>query len=152
MKNFTRLFGIIALVAVIGFSMTACEQESEPEGDSSTAGRLTITGLSSYNGKQLGTALFYPYTFSGDYSLNTTPNNNFTDYSLPTINGGSCTVYVWKQTLSGNSVGEPKSYTGNDQNVKYDVDIKDGANFVASGTVTVNFTNGIGSGAFVPNP
>ena len=31
MKNFFKLFGIIALVAVIGFSMTGCENDSDPD-------------------------------------------------------------------------------------------------------------------------
>jgi len=48
MKNTVKLFGIIVLVALIGFSIAGCGDMDES--DSSTDGRLTITGLNSYNG------------------------------------------------------------------------------------------------------
>ena len=40
MKNLLKLFGIIALVAVIGFSMSACKDTPDPQG------KLTITNFS----------------------------------------------------------------------------------------------------------
>ena len=50
MKNVFKLFGIIALVAAIGFSMVACEDGvggggGGGGGGSGSAGTLTITGL-----------------------------------------------------------------------------------------------------------
>ena len=45
MKNMAKLFGIIALVALIGFSMTACDDEgtSSPAGGGGGGGLPTIT-------------------------------------------------------------------------------------------------------------
>jgi hypothetical protein len=54
MKNIFKLLGIIALAAVIGFSMTACDDGDD--GVVITPKSIKITGLSAYNG-QTGTLL-----------------------------------------------------------------------------------------------
>jgi hypothetical protein len=71
MRNFFKLFGIIALVAVIGFSMAACSDDSDKDkdsgknnnssgGDSSSSNEksIKITGLDEFNGSsfELGLA------------------------------------------------------------------------------------------------
>ncbi|MDR2942430.1 MAG: hypothetical protein LBV17_07560 [Treponema sp.] len=43
MKNFWKIFGIIALVAIIGFSMLACEEESSDDDDSDVDSETTLT-------------------------------------------------------------------------------------------------------------
>jgi hypothetical protein len=45
MKNFTRLFGIIALVAVIGFGMAACEDDSEDTSDALAGTWIAENGM-----------------------------------------------------------------------------------------------------------
>jgi hypothetical protein len=47
MKNILKFFGIIVLVTVIGFSMTACEEDEDCK-HTGTA-KITITDLSEYN-------------------------------------------------------------------------------------------------------
>jgi hypothetical protein len=70
MKNFLKLLGIIALVAVIGFSMAACKTDDDGGGNSggnnsggngggsSSAKSIKITGLDDFYGSsyQLGLA------------------------------------------------------------------------------------------------
>jgi len=138
MKNTIKVFGIITIVAVIGFSMSACGEEEES--DSSTAGRLTITGLSSYNGRKI-TALI-----NGDDSFPLTNTNSITGVEGPLIiNGDSVTFYVWRR--SGTHI---KSYTGNDRMV-FNVIIENIGVGQTDGKVTVDFAKGVGSGAFVPD-
>jgi hypothetical protein len=139
MKNLAKLIGIIAIVTVIGFSMAACDEENgdNDEDDPSTNGRLTITSLGSYTN----------YTILCDSgSNNISPMHNISNGTM--ITGNSFTFDVWKW----DSKGHKRNYTGNDQNVTF--------NFTLSGqvtsnnvrgTVTVNFSNGQATGAFVPN-
>jgi hypothetical protein len=88
MKNTVKLFGnltrahsakvplvIIALVAVLGFSMAACDDDPGDPPDEytselkevTTAGRLTITGLNVYNGKKI----YAPNNFKVDATIPT---------------------------------------------------------------------------------
>jgi hypothetical protein len=48
MRNTIKLLGIIALVAVIGFSMTACDQALPTTDDPDLQTVITITGLSEH--------------------------------------------------------------------------------------------------------
>ena len=50
MKNFVKWFGIIALVAVIGFSTTSCEPEPEPTGTIKVTNDSTLTYDITVNG------------------------------------------------------------------------------------------------------
>jgi len=138
MKNTIKVLGIIAIVAVIGFSMAACGGDDEGD-DSSTAGRLIITGLSSYNGWKITAA------GTNELDLPLTSQNNYSSSVEIVINDVSVTLYVWKYEK-----GRLKNYTGNDQNVKFSVTLSKDGN-VADGTVTANFANGQASGAFVPD-
>jgi len=52
MKNTIKLFGIIALVAFIGFSMTACEVDPDDTNDTSGGGTFVLTDIpEAFNGK-----------------------------------------------------------------------------------------------------
>ena len=141
MKNTIKVLGIIAIVAVIGFSMAACGGDDEDD-DSSTAGRLTITGLSSYNGWKIAAGHYG----ANEVTLSLTTQNNNGSIGEIVINGASVTFYVWKYEN-----GRSKNYTGNDQNVEFSVSLDKDANH-AGGNLTVNFANGQASGAFVSNP
>ena len=138
MKNFIKLIGIIATVAVIGLSMTGCQEEDKGGG----GGSLTITGLSSNNGKyvigrnQLGTELLVA---GGERKDNKTYGGLITD--------GKVTLKVW---LQGFNVSE---YTGSDANVYIILYFKDSAEPLtdteiligSSKFVTVTFNKGVGS-------
>jgi hypothetical protein len=171
-----RLFGTqshwlcaIALVAVIGFSMTACEDPNpddvltHEEKEANTAGRLTITGLSAYNGKELSVDSVNVNDDDDTYSktlwcIKTASNIYwYKNGKLDSITGGDV---VFGTTITGSSVSLKvflvkdgnafESYTGNDQNVKFLVDINIGGETGwVTGYVTVNFSNGQASGAFV---
>jgi len=123
MKNIFKLFGIIAIVAVIGFSFVACDEEVE-EDDSSTSGRLTITGLSSYNGWKIQSVSppidLTTYEQASDLGVT---NNNNKDQTEVTINGDSVTYYVWKTSKKAltDHNWHWKNYNGNDQNVVFNV-------------------------------
>jgi len=59
MKNLFKVFGIIALVAIIGFSFTACGGDDDGDGTGGgggggSGGTLTITNIpAEYNGKNI---------------------------------------------------------------------------------------------------
>jgi hypothetical protein len=122
-----------------------------------TNGRLTITGFpNNYNGlrvvanaeignRQLGAYKDITKLFLG--------NGNF-DWK-GTITNGSVTLNVW-QTVG--SLYSWNAYSGNDKNVRFDIDIwnANGDFFgtansggTADGYADVNFNNGIGTGTFV---
>jgi hypothetical protein len=184
-----RLFGIAAIVAVIGLSMAACEEPPDFEGtreeykEAATAGRLTITGLSEYNGKEISAGYYYDdggNSLSNPLHAYQTVHDAYHYYNGKleciswdgdrvngTITGDQVTLKVFRQgdDHEGNIGGFPlsyigawESYTGNDQNVEFDVVIYNAVYYTEghywgnkNGKVTLNFTNGIGSGAFVPN-
>jgi len=129
-----------------------------------TDGRLTITGLGAYNGNYV--AKVQDEAMGKSY-FDDAGNvhwqrflyvDNFNDSNDTLISGGSVTLKVWECPEGGGRV----SYTGNDQNVTFYVDIFSRSSFdmggvndeylLAEGTVTVNFTNGIGTGTFTPRP
>jgi hypothetical protein len=168
MKNTIKVFGIIAIVAVIGFSMAACEEPGPPEEyEAKTSGQLIITGLGAYNGK----TIYIPY---GDFDDHNAPiplgsaingynpssdNSYVVRYSSEvTVASGRAVykVFVYKDKQKGKGKGGLQSYSGNDQNVRFSIDFPNGdvvdneGNYV-TGSVTVNFTNGQATGAFFPN-
>jgi len=147
MKSFIKIFGIVALVAAIGFSVVGCESEEEEDDD----GELTITGLGDYNGKYAiaiggnekedGLRLWAAASIDMEKQIITGSK----------ISGGSVTLKVWKRE-SGDKLS---SYSGNDT-VLMSVAILNKALFddeseseiVADGIVTVTFKNGVASGVF----
>jgi len=116
MKNLIKFIGIIALAAVIGFSMTSCEEPaSSGITIQSTSGSLTITGLDAYNGKHamafgfdgLGedASMFFAYE-----NISTAPS-----MTLGTVSGGQVTLKVWEVDADMDSeTAVFKGYSGND--------------------------------------
>ena len=166
MKNMVKLCGIIALVAVIGFTLVACGEQTKDQEyyEATTAGRLTITGLSAYNGRGIG-AWAWPNTGSlilyaceraqNQYNPNENHSGIYETFPATITNGQAVLkVFVDRGNRISGKNGGWGNYTGNDQNVNFtvlvDVDTLGFGNDI--GTVTVNFTNGIGSGAFTPYP
>jgi hypothetical protein len=149
MKNFFKLFGVIALVAVIGFLMAGCKNNDNNNDDDDitvqeTSGKLTINGLGSYNGKYV-----MAVELKEADNLAAAAQIDAKKVKGGKIANGSVTLKVWK--VSGTSI---LNYNGNDKTVEFSVTIHNAETINASiatgyGTVTVNFTNGVGSGSFI---
>jgi len=165
MKNTIKVFGIIAIVAVIGLAMAACGEEpvtfTSEDKEVTSSGQLTITGLSAYNGRKIN-AYGSGLTSSGDsvrlFAYQTAYNvYSYEDGKLVnieaghgtdgTITGGQVTLKVFGMKINSYG-GEFASYTGNDLNVSFGVMID---NSSVGSVMNVNFNNGVGSGAFVPD-
>ena len=165
MKNCAKLLGFMALMMITGF-MAACLTDKNPTEipdydelrEAVTDGRLTITGLSDYEGQCIAAhvTLYNVYLVACESIFHAYLDGEFLGYvgesADSTVNNGQVTLKVFKET-DGSSWYE--NYNGNDQNITFHVGICDiddvGVEGVYSvyGTVTVNFTNGIGSGIFV---
>jgi len=156
MKKTIKVFGIIAIVAVIGFSFTACEDE--PEGDkvtvNETSGRLTITGIPAQNnGKWI-----YGVGTPGLRAGNGIVHESGLTYHLKGVQivDGSATLKVWKEreenigSSSKNLILD--NYIGNDNAsfYLYIINVEAGGRTdIISGSINnVNFSNGIASSAF----
>ena len=164
MKNTIKVFGIIAIVAVIGFSMAACEEPGPPEEyEATTSGRLIITGLGAYNGKTISLS---PNGVWDDHTpmplgsaINGYNPSSETSYVVSsslevTIASGQAVykVFVYKGNQKGKGKGGMQSYTGNDQNVRFSFSevVDSEGNYVFGKDVTVSFSNGQATGAFFP--
>ena len=169
MKNTVKLFGIIAIIAVIGLSMVACEPENTTKDDeiieATTAGQLTITGMDDFNGLEIDTNTGFAASDGSSFILAIC--ERATNKYNPNEGGSSQNWETFPATVSGGQVvlkvfvnkghqlgkgGGYQSYTGNDQDVHFAIytspTVQVGG--VPVGMVTVNFANGIGTGVFVP--
>jgi hypothetical protein len=152
MKNAIKNFEIIAIIAIIGFSLITCDDGSGDGGSGNnggsvdTAGRITFTGLSEYNGKYV-----YGGTRDGDGSPSLHASAS-TSTTGKMIENGSVTLKVWKFDKLVNTL---VNYEGNDKNVIFFVTITDNSNpqstvLKSLASPPVSFTNGIATVAF-PN-
>jgi len=153
MKNIIKLIRIISLVAIIGFSIVACEQVDVTE--ATTDGRLTIAGLDAYNGMKIeayyNDDIWLHAAGRAENFYQSSDNTSGMEKTYPaTITGGEVIlkVFLTKNGTTGNGKnnGGYYNYIGNHKNVRFSVSINESAFF---GSVTVNFTSGIGSGVFV---
>jgi len=169
MKKTNKLFGairsiaIIALVAVIGFSMATCGGDEE-EGDKvtstystpSTNVHLTISGLGAYEGKYVRWGANAMQSGSGKIFES---GKHTQTWVLPQISGGSATLNVWGQNYSGwtglteskdlNFTRSAMIYIFNSQSIT-DNDVNsqsadDPVPVATSSSTSVTFTNGVGS-------
>jgi len=159
MKNKINSLVIIALIAIIGFTIAACDQVDVTE--ATTNGQLTITGLSAHIGKKIEathheSTLWLVATGRAENFYQSSDDTSGPEKTYPpTINGDEVILKVFylknpqHSNLKGKNNGGYHNYTGNHPNVQFTVHTNEGYVF---GSVTVNFTNGIGSGVFVPNP
>ena len=102
MKNTIKVFGIIALVAVIGFSMAACKDDDNGGGGGGGGGGVqndpgdlagTWTGnIGGYNAI---------VTISGSGWIMTASNANFYDSGYFIRNGNTATLYLSSGTNNG---------------------------------------------------
>jgi hypothetical protein len=163
MKSIVKLFGIIAFAAVIGFSMASCggddDKGNDGKGDGNkggntvqeTSGRLTITGLASYNGK------FVVAMQDGIGGLIAAADMNAGSLMKGgKVANGSVTLKVWKTAETTTGTATASNYAGSDANVSFSVliinnetiDQSSASSPAGVGTVKVSFTNGVGSGSY----
>jgi len=105
MKNTIKLFGVIALAAIIGFSMVSCI-DLDDDGGSGSGGMFTLTGIpAEYNGKYAGT---YQCWVNGGILMGYQSRSR-SDIKYTKISNGSVSIPMWIGT-------EPnfRRYTGND--------------------------------------
>ena len=160
MKNKIKLLGIIAIVAIIGFSFLTCELGEEEGEDEKpvpvkvieTDGSMTITGLDEYKGGWVRayspTKLLYACAEITEPTKDTPAQVTLAKVS----DGGNAVLKVWKTNAAWDSF---YSYGDNDQGVVFDVyhTTTQDVTSVIIGTVTVYFTgNGkAGEGTFIKN-
>jgi len=141
---------IIALTAVIWFSMTACENEDDDNG----GGVLTITGLDNYNGKYVIAYVDYGENITLIAADSIDVKNLIA--AGGEISDGSVFLKVWKLDTSDDKNISAADYGGNNT-VTFDVKIFKNANvdmsneesdLVRIGTVKVTFKKGTASGIF----
>jgi len=108
MKNMFKVFGIITLVAVIGFTMTACDDDGSDGNKKNGGGKIDYTAnsvdeLATWLEKQPGNAISSPYTvklkvndLTAFETIRTTLNKagryvylDFSDSPLTTIPGNA---------------------------------------------------------------
>ena len=152
MKNFSKacivpFFGI-ASALIIGFLITACDTEEE---EIATDGRLTINGLGNYIGVRMDSN-WDVWANVGEFDLFavekviTGENSQDIRFYAAEITGHSLTLKVYAIYRDSSGIThrhECYGYNGNDKNVTF--------NFRGIGTVTVDFTDGVGVGDFVPS-
>ena len=96
MKNIIKLFGIIALVAVIGFSFTACGDDDDKD-DKGGGGTFTLTNIpSEYNGKYVWFYLDNDPDNTGVEWAYGTVSEYGSQYEFPRISNGRASIPLWK--------------------------------------------------------
>jgi hypothetical protein len=124
MKNLYKVFGIIVLVAVIGFSFAACDNGSDDDGGggggggSGSGGTFTITGIpAEYNGEYMHFhQTYYHHTVNGSNIYGGSKDGGVPVMGSP-ISNGSVSIPLWEQ------VGDFVRYSGNDTVTEVDVTI-----------------------------
>jgi hypothetical protein len=122
MKNLCKLFGIIALAAIIGFSMTACPTDGDSsEGPPditirSTTGTLTINTINAVTSPFIGKRVFAVGINEEDDDLAIFAAMEITssgNMSLGALSTGSLVLKVWK-AAGTEQRPEFDSYSGDD--------------------------------------
>jgi hypothetical protein len=154
MKNMFKTFGIIALVAVIGFAFIACDTGNNDKGLPSTNGSLTITGLEAYEGEYVF-AQYYDISTGGANGLSAIAGGNPPSITCGQITGGEVTLKVYTYENYGAKVS---GYSGSDlrtfnvyvfekKDINPETAISTGS-YIGAGSVTANFTNGVATTAY----
>ena len=142
MKNF-KLFGIIALAVIIGFSMTACDRRSgNGGGGGGSGGSLTVTGIpSQYDGEYVRVE---SYVVVGDDLRLGVGNYNSSNgqFTGVRISNGRATLPMWIET--GRNSGRFVRYSGNDSVFLMEayIERENGAQITQRSIRSIQFTNG----------
>jgi len=100
MKNFIKVFALIALVAAIGFSMAACDDDSGGGSGGGGSGGLTIMNIpSQYNGKYVSVAGSNPSNVYGGAYANPTNRISNGRITIPLSSIGTINAYSGSDTL-----------------------------------------------------
>ena len=145
MKNKIKFLGIIAIVAVIGFSFISCEDEEKYEVET-TEGKLDINGLAEFNGKSVIAYGRYDGKIPSLAAYKDISAKGVVTYAK--IENGRAELNVWECDPSRHNF---TYYKGNNEQVSfsvvcYETEDDDGG---LIGYVTVTFLNGLGSGNFI---
>jgi len=121
MKNTFKVLGIIAMVAVVGFSITACGDDGGDGGGGSGGGNGTfaVTGIpSEYNGKY---AIFMGGDEDAEFLMGFQSFNTSTERAtLVQIANGSVTLPMW---IANNNTGQIVRYSGNSTDIPGAIEI-----------------------------
>ena len=100
MKNTIKVLGIIALVAVIGFTMAACDNGSKD--DNGSGGTFTLTGIpSQYNGKYFYIQIDTSNT-DAEWAYGTVDEDG-SQYYFARISNGRASIPMWTSSDSWNT-------------------------------------------------
>jgi hypothetical protein len=146
MKTAFKLVGIITIMAVIGFSMAACDNGGDDNQghDNQGQGTFTLTGIpSEYNGKYI---LFRGYNGEGEVrGFQSAVNTSTGLVNLVPISSGSASIPLWIRwgvRYSGNDTGEASVFIFSQQQITFgDMPVPIDGRYIASGT----FSNGSAS-------
>ena len=130
MKNTIKVLGIIAIVAVIGFSMAACGDDEEPEKvitlPKSVSGELTVNVYQSVNFNLLSFNTLntdVPVPNAGSVTITTnlpSPNNSFT----LTANSGN--DFLVDKQIDGLTSGQKVTFTATTTTGGLDLEVSEG--------------------------
>ena len=145
MKNTIKVLGIIALVAVIGFTMAACDNGSKD--DNGSGGTFTLTGIpSQYNGKYFYIQIDTSNT-DAEWAYGTVDEDG-SQYYFARISNGRASIPLWAYSFSAPDEVYAVRYTRT-ETVPCRVDIlnADGISGMVGGGIkfsfnSVSFTNG----------
>jgi len=149
MKNLFKVLGFIALVALIGFSFTACGGGGDDGGGGGGGGgggkggggTFTVTDIpSKYNGKYA----FFVGAITTDYTLIGYQSLGKDDYILTLISGGSVSIPAWFVNKADKT---SVRYSGNDTfpitfSIHDSSSYVDSDDLVTSTFASVKFSNG----------
>jgi len=102
MKNTIKFLGIIAFIAIVGFSMAVCKDDDNGDKDPTIVGSWGNTSQQVWTFNSDGTATFVspgidaPHTINYTYSIDGT--------TLATINTGNSYAETWNFSISGTTL------------------------------------------------
>ena len=148
MKNTIKFLGIIAIVAVIGFSFISCEPGEEYVVEA-TDGMLDITGLNDFDGELVIAYGRYDGKIPSLAAYKDISKKGEVTYAE--IKNGQVELNVWKCDSSRHKF---TYYKGTETQVAFSVVryIAKGVDDELIGYVTVNFVDGVGQGNFTKAP
>jgi len=150
MKNVTKFLGIIALAAIIGFGIIACDEGNGNGNDAKS--QLTINNIpADFNNKFIWA---YSQEKVGEHYLAAVADSRTAGSSLGAnqpfakqISGGTAVLKVWKVDDENNTI--LSLYDGTASNIEFTIEVHSGAE-VDEGTiigglwpVSISFTNGV---------
>jgi len=108
MKQTIKVFGIIAVVALIGFSFTSCGGSSSPAGNGNADGVFTLTGIPTMHNGMYAFLISEGEAFIGVASIGVVSIDSPHVLNLPRIANGRVEIPMW-----GSNNGQPSRWFGN---------------------------------------